>query len=143
MTRLLDTPADWPRILLARADAPDDAPDLGPETGHNLERALSLGAFGGLQRAIDEFGPDGIITEAARAKLRGRGGAGHFASAKWRRARDTEATRSRYVKTKPVPFPPEPLRTAIIQLTRNRLAAADQNDGRRGLWLRRLEGMPS
>jgi glycine/D-amino acid oxidase-like deaminating enzyme len=53
--------------------------------------------------------------------------------------RDTEATRLRYVRTKPVPFPPEPLRTAVIQLTRNRLAAADLAHGRRGLWLRTLD----
>jgi glycine/D-amino acid oxidase-like deaminating enzyme len=53
--------------------------------------------------------------------------------------RETEATRSRYVRTKPVPFPPEPLRTGVIQLTRNRLAAADRNGGRRGAWLRTLD----
>jgi glycine/D-amino acid oxidase-like deaminating enzyme len=53
--------------------------------------------------------------------------------------RTTEATRLRYVRTKPVPFPPEPLRTAVIQLTRNRLAAADLAQGRRGLWLRTLD----
>ena len=53
--------------------------------------------------------------------------------------RDTEATRSRYVRSKPVPFPPEPLRTAVIQLTRNRLAAADRREGRRGLWLGTLD----
>jgi glycine/D-amino acid oxidase-like deaminating enzyme len=53
--------------------------------------------------------------------------------------RDTEATRTRYVRTKPVPFPPEPLRTAVVQLTRNRLAAADRRDGRRGLWLGTLD----
>src|SRR5687768_4570085 len=92
MTRLLATPADWPRILLARADAPEEAPDLSPDTGPGLERALTLGAFEGLQRAIDEFGPEGIIAEIARAKLRGRGGAGHFASDKWRTARNTDAS---------------------------------------------------
>jgi glycine/D-amino acid oxidase-like deaminating enzyme len=53
--------------------------------------------------------------------------------------RDTEATRSHYVRRKPVPFPPEPLRTAVIQLTRNRLAAADRRDGKRGLWLGLLD----
>ena len=53
--------------------------------------------------------------------------------------RDTEATRSRYVRRRPLPFPPEPLRTAVIQLTRNRLAAADRRDGRRGLWLGALD----
>jgi glycine/D-amino acid oxidase-like deaminating enzyme len=53
--------------------------------------------------------------------------------------RDTEATRLRYVRSKPVPFPPEPLRWAAIQLTRNRLAAADRREGRRGLWLGLLD----
>jgi glycine/D-amino acid oxidase-like deaminating enzyme len=53
--------------------------------------------------------------------------------------RETEATRSRYVRRKPLPFPPEPLRTAVIQLTRNRLAAADRRDGRRGIWLGLLD----
>jgi glycine/D-amino acid oxidase-like deaminating enzyme len=53
--------------------------------------------------------------------------------------RETEATRLRYVRARPVPFPPEPLRSAVIQLTRNRLSAADRNSGRRGLWLRTLD----
>jgi glycine/D-amino acid oxidase-like deaminating enzyme len=53
--------------------------------------------------------------------------------------RRTEATGLRYVRRKPVPFPPEPLRTAVIQLTRNRLAAADRDEGRRGVWLRTLD----
>ena len=43
------------------------------------------------------------------------------------------------VRRRPLPFPPEPLRSAVIQLTRNRLAAADRNGGRRGLWLRTLD----
>ena len=53
--------------------------------------------------------------------------------------RHTNATRSRYVRRKPVPFPPEPLRTAVIQITRNRLAAADRRDGRRGIRLGTLD----
>ncbi|HSK15853.1 MAG TPA: FAD-dependent oxidoreductase [Gaiellaceae bacterium] len=53
--------------------------------------------------------------------------------------RETETTRLRYVRSKPVPFPPEPLRSGVIQLTRNRLAAADRAAGRRGLWLRTLD----
>jgi glycine/D-amino acid oxidase-like deaminating enzyme len=55
--------------------------------------------------------------------------------------RETEATSLRYVRSRPVPFPPEPLRTAVIQLTRNRLAAADEHAGRRGLWLRTLDAL--
>jgi glycine/D-amino acid oxidase-like deaminating enzyme len=50
-----------------------------------------------------------------------------------------EATGLAMVRRRPLPFPPEPLRSAVIQLTRNRLAAADRNDGRRGLWLSALD----
>ena len=53
--------------------------------------------------------------------------------------RESEATALTMVRRRPLPFPPEPLRTGVIQLTRNRLAAADRNDGRRGLWLRTLD----
>ncbi len=53
--------------------------------------------------------------------------------------RDTESTRLRFVRTRPMPFPPEPVRSAVIQLTRNRLAAADRRQGKRGLWLGTLD----
>jgi glycine/D-amino acid oxidase-like deaminating enzyme len=53
--------------------------------------------------------------------------------------RQTEATRLKYVRRKPVPFPPEPLRTGVIRLTQRGLAAADRNAGRRGPWLRALD----
>jgi glycine/D-amino acid oxidase-like deaminating enzyme len=53
--------------------------------------------------------------------------------------RATEATSLRFVRRKPLPFPPEPARSAVIALTRNRLAAADRRDGRRGLWLGALD----
>jgi hypothetical protein len=43
------------------------------------------------------------------------------------------------VRTRPPPFPPGPLRLAVIQLTRIRLAAADQREGPRGLWLGALD----
>jgi glycine/D-amino acid oxidase-like deaminating enzyme len=52
--------------------------------------------------------------------------------------RTTEATALGLVRRRPVPFPPEPLRSAVIQFTRNRIAAADRS-GRRGLWLRTLD----
>jgi len=52
---------------------------------------------------------------------------------------DTERTRLAMVRSKPVPFPPEPLRSAVIQLTRSSLARADRNDGRRDVWLRLLD----
>ena len=43
------------------------------------------------------------------------------------------------VGSKPVPFPPEPLRYGVIGLTRRGMARADRNGGRRGLWLRTLD----
>jgi glycine/D-amino acid oxidase-like deaminating enzyme len=53
--------------------------------------------------------------------------------------RETESTRTDLVRSKPVPFPPEPLRFAGIEVTRRELARADRNDGRRGIWLRTLD----
>ena len=51
----------------------------------------------------------------------------------------TELTRLRFVRRKPLPFPPEPLRSFGIDLTRRAIASADRHDGRRGLWLRTLD----
>jgi glycine/D-amino acid oxidase-like deaminating enzyme len=51
----------------------------------------------------------------------------------------TDRTRLRMVRTRPLPFPPEPLRYGVVQLTRWSLDHADRNDGRRNLWLRGLD----
>ena len=51
----------------------------------------------------------------------------------------TERTALGLVRGKPAPFPPEPLRSAVIQLTRASLARADRHEGRRDLWLRTLD----
>jgi glycine/D-amino acid oxidase-like deaminating enzyme len=51
----------------------------------------------------------------------------------------TERTALQMVRTRPVPFPPEPVRSAVIQLTRTSIARADRNEGRRDLWLRTLD----
>ena len=53
--------------------------------------------------------------------------------------RDTERTRLALVRSKPPPFPPEPVRSLVIQLTRASIARADANDGRRDAWLRLLD----
>ncbi|GIH74971.1 NAD(P)/FAD-dependent oxidoreductase [Planobispora longispora] len=55
--------------------------------------------------------------------------------------RRTERTELRMVREKPVPFPPEPIRSAGIQMTRWSIAQADLNQGRRNLWLRTLDKM--
>ena len=52
---------------------------------------------------------------------------------------DTERTRLRMVREKPLPFPPEPIRFTGVQLTRWSMAKADQNAGRQNLWLRTLD----
>jgi glycine/D-amino acid oxidase-like deaminating enzyme len=54
---------------------------------------------------------------------------------------DTERTRLTLVGSKPLPFPPEPARSAVIQLTRSSIAKADRNEGRRDAWLRLLDRM--
>lgn len=51
----------------------------------------------------------------------------------------TELTELEMVRTKPIPFPPEPVRSAGVQLTRWSLARADEREGRRNLWLRALD----
>jgi glycine/D-amino acid oxidase-like deaminating enzyme len=52
---------------------------------------------------------------------------------------ETDRTRLAMVRSKPVPFPPEPLRYGVVQLTRWSLARADRREGRRNLWLRALD----
>lgn len=53
--------------------------------------------------------------------------------------RETERTRLEMVKSKPWPFPPEPLRSPIINFTRWSLDQADRHSGQRNLWLRTLD----
>jgi glycine/D-amino acid oxidase-like deaminating enzyme len=53
--------------------------------------------------------------------------------------RDNARTRLSMVRRKPLPFPPEPLRWAAIQLTRRSIARADATEGRRDVWLRTLD----
>jgi glycine/D-amino acid oxidase-like deaminating enzyme len=51
----------------------------------------------------------------------------------------TKLTTLDYVRSRPVPFPPEPARAVGIKLTRWSLARADARGGRRNLWLRTLD----
>jgi glycine/D-amino acid oxidase-like deaminating enzyme len=50
----------------------------------------------------------------------------------------TERTALEMVRTKPLPFPPEPLRSIGISLSRWSMAQADRNQGRENLWLRMM-----
>jgi NADH:ubiquinone oxidoreductase subunit F (NADH-binding) len=87
MATLLKTPAAWPRILLARADAKDPT---------DLDVAVAAGAFEGLRRSIRDLGGAATIATIAASGLRGRGGAGFPTGDKWRIAATTDADR-RYV----------------------------------------------
>ncbi len=52
---------------------------------------------------------------------------------------ETERTQLEMVRRKPLPFPPEPIRFLGISMTRRALARSDENEGRRGPWLRLLD----
>ncbi|MDH6710324.1 glycine/D-amino acid oxidase-like deaminating enzyme [Kitasatospora sp. MAA19] len=51
----------------------------------------------------------------------------------------TERTSLDMVRSKPLPFPPEPVRWAGIEITTRSLERADRNGGHRNLWLRTLD----
>ncbi len=53
--------------------------------------------------------------------------------------RDNERTGLEMVRRRALPWPPEPLRWAGIELTRRSIARADAHGGRRDLWLRTLD----
>jgi glycine/D-amino acid oxidase-like deaminating enzyme len=50
----------------------------------------------------------------------------------------TERTELEMVRTKPLPFPPEPFRSIGINLSRWSMGQADRNQGRENLWLRTM-----
>ncbi len=53
----------------------------------------------------------------------------------------TECTELQMVKSKPFPFPPEPFRSPIVNFTRWSLNRADDNGGKRNLWLKILDAL--
>ncbi|WP_129265709.1 FAD-dependent oxidoreductase [Streptomyces sp. M3] len=53
--------------------------------------------------------------------------------------RGTERTALGMVRSKPMPFPPEPFAWTGIALTKRSLARADSHGGRRDLWLRTMD----
>jgi NADH:ubiquinone oxidoreductase subunit F (NADH-binding) len=84
MTRILATPAAWPRLLLARAAAAEPT---------DLTAAVRDGAFVALRSAIRELGPTATIATLADSGLRGRGGAAFPTAEKWRIAAEQPADR--------------------------------------------------
>lgn len=55
--------------------------------------------------------------------------------------KDNERTRLEMVRSKPFPFPPEPFRSPIINLTRWSMDQSDRNAGKRNLWLKTLDAL--
>ena len=90
MTTVLKTPAAWPKVLLERVDRTDSTDPT------DLDAATRAGAFDALRRVIRNFGATATIAMISGSGLRGRGGAGFPAAAKWRTAATTDAAR-RYV----------------------------------------------
>nr|WP_296772706.1 FAD-dependent oxidoreductase [Rhodococcus sp. (in: high G+C Gram-positive bacteria)] len=54
---------------------------------------------------------------------------------------DTERTRLNMVRSKPLPFPPEPIKSLGINITRREFARADRSGGKRGLWLKAMDAL--
>jgi glycine/D-amino acid oxidase-like deaminating enzyme len=54
---------------------------------------------------------------------------------------EEDRLRLRLVRSPVIPFPPEPLRSATIELVRGELDRADRNEGRRGIILRTLDAL--
>jgi glycine/D-amino acid oxidase-like deaminating enzyme len=77
------------------------------------------------------FGYTGLGVAASRFGAR--------VSLDWLDRPDSPNLRLRFVRRRPVPWPPEPLRYLGVQLTRHELARADRNEGRRGIWLNLLD----
>jgi len=87
-------------------------------TGHDGRVAYALG-YTGLGVGASRFGAN-VMLDLLEGK-------------------PTERTESEFVRSKPLPFPPEPIAYAGIQATRWSMAQADRRGGSRNLWLRTLD----
>ena len=54
---------------------------------------------------------------------------------------DSERTRLKMVRKKPIPFPPEPFRWLLIRFTQWSINRADHHEGKRNLWLKLLDSI--
>jgi len=89
------------------------------------------GRFGG------DAGGDGVVLD-----ITGQGVATRFGAnvcLDLLAGEQTERTALPIVGSKPVPWPPEPLRSGAIALTQRSMQRAQDNDGARDLWLRSLD----
>ena len=56
-------------------------------------------------------------------------------------ALDSPRLRLRFVRSRPFPIPPEPVRTPAVELMRRAVIDADRNEGRPGLFLRAMDAL--
>jgi hypothetical protein len=54
---------------------------------------------------------------------------------------DEDRLRLRIVRTPPIPFPPEPIRSVAVNLVRRDLDRADRAEGRRSVLLKTLDAL--
>jgi glycine/D-amino acid oxidase-like deaminating enzyme len=54
---------------------------------------------------------------------------------------DSDLLQLRFVQSLPLPFPPEPARSVVVNAVRHELDRADRNAGRRGILLRTLDAL--
>jgi glycine/D-amino acid oxidase-like deaminating enzyme len=87
-------------------------------TAYGARVAYSVG-FTGLGVGASRFGADVVLDLLLRE--------------------DTARTRLKMVRSKPLPFPPEPVRQTVIDMTRRSLARSDEQQGKRDLWLQTLD----
>ncbi|WP_017236546.1 NAD(P)/FAD-dependent oxidoreductase [Streptomyces sp. SS] len=88
------------------------------DTSHRGKVAYAAG-FTGLGVGATRFGAEVMLDLLAGAR--------------------TERTGLELVRRKPLPFPPEPVRSIGINITKWSMARADRNEGHRNLWLRALD----
>ncbi len=78
MTVLLPSPTGTPGPILGEASP------AAPVSPTDLAAAVAAGAFDALRAVVGDLGPTGTVATIAASGLRGRGGAGFPAGAKWR-----------------------------------------------------------
>jgi NADH:ubiquinone oxidoreductase subunit F (NADH-binding) len=82
-----------PQIRIIGAGERRVLTDIGRVDPSSLASYREHGGYGGLERAVTQLSPEGVIGEIEAAGLRGRGGSGFPTAEKWRVARGTAADR--------------------------------------------------
>ena len=82
-----------PQIRILSSGEPRLLTDIGRIDPTSLTSYREHSGYAALERAVTRMTPEEVILEIQAAGLRGRGGSGYPAAAKWRTARDTAADR--------------------------------------------------